>query len=130
MPIPLIHKIHRSDTGSFQELARESEGFVLKQLSLLTVSPGCTRGGHYHTRKKEWFCPISGRGTIRLVDIDSLREVIIKIDSFYNKEFYYIPPNIAHWVSNPHQLSDLVILILISEEYDEEDPDTFRFEEM
>jgi UDP-2-acetamido-2,6-beta-L-arabino-hexul-4-ose reductase len=118
--------IHENSSGSFQEIAHASE-IEFGQLSILTVNPSNIRGGHYHSRKKEWFCPIFGKGTLRLVDIETGKERNIKI-SEENREFYFVPPNYAHWVMN-YSREELVILIIISEEYREETADTYLFKE-
>ena len=121
------HPIHRDVTGSFQELARKSEGIDFGQLSILSVSPGCVRGGHYHIRKKEYFCCTRGRGLLELVDIETDHKKTYILDAIKDRVFIEVLPGFSHTVINNDRYVDLEVLIIISEEYDEEDPDTFKY---
>ena len=119
------YPLHRNDTGSFQELAHASD-VQFGQLSLLTVAPRCKRGGHYHTNKREWFCCLHGGCYIVAIDIRTgkQRSLVLK-DS--NREFVTVNPYEAHVVLNPYD-QECELLIISSNEYDLENPDTIKYE--
>ena len=120
--------VHRNETGMFQELAHVSN-MAFGQLSVLGVNPGCTRGGHYHIRKQEWFCAVSGTGILKIMDLETREEKIFSLDGFKERQFFLVNPNEVHWVINTDPYTDLEVLIIISEEYDKRNADTFKFEE-
>ena len=120
----MIYLLRKSDTGSFQELAHASD-VEFGQLSLLTVAPKCTRGGHYHTHKKEWFCCIHGRCYISTTDVrtNDLRTIELNDDS---KEFAIVKPYESHVVLNYSDL-ECELLVVSSEEYDPDNTDTITY---
>ena len=121
----MTYPLHQNDTGSFQELAHASD-VELGQLSLLTITPRRTRGGHYHTRKKEWFCCLHGRCYIVATDVRTgqQRSITLKDD---NREFVIVNPYEEHTVLNPHD-QECELLIICNEEYDPDDTDTIKWE--
>lgn len=123
-----MYPIHENESGSFQELAR-SHDLKFGQLSYLIISPNCTRGNHYHTRKEEWFCCIRGRCEIKLTHVKtkSSRSIIINESC---KKFIKVNPFENHIVYNPDPIENCELLIIISEEYDEGNPDTFNLQDM
>lgn len=120
-----MYPIHESESGSFQELAHSSD-VKFGQLSILTVNPRCERGGHYHKRKKEWFNCIYGRCKMEMVDIrdGSLRVVILNGSA--SREFVKVRRYERHIVKNLSNSEKCELLVIASEEYDENDPDTFK----
>jgi UDP-2-acetamido-2,6-beta-L-arabino-hexul-4-ose reductase len=119
----MIYELHNNQTGSFQELVHSSD-VKFGQLSLLTINPGCNRGGHYHTRKEEWFCCIHGNCELMLLNIhDNTSKKTIMDGS--KREFIKVKPYEKHFVKNLSDQEECEILIIISEEYDPNDSDTF-----
>ncbi len=123
-----MYPVHNSDTGSFQELARKND-VKFGQLSHLVISPNGWRGNHYHTRKEEWFCCLHGICELKLMDVKSKssKSVILK-DAM--REFVKVNPFENHIITNLDSKNYCELLIIISEEYDEKDPDTFRPENL
>lgn len=118
------HPLHRNETGSFQELAHASD-VKFGQLSVLTIAPRCSRGGHYHTHKHEWFCCIHGRCRLLISDIrDGRQETILLRGN--RREFVEVKPYETHTVENTHKTDECELLIIVSGEYDPADPDTYR----
>ena len=117
------YREHNSETGSFQELARKSD-VEFGQLSILTVAPMRQRGGHYHKRKREWFCCIRGECYIVLNNPEGKQMRSLTLDEG-NREFVVVEPYEVHTVMN---LSDKAceLLVISSEEYDPDDTDTYR----
>ena len=121
-----MYPIHKNETGLFQELARKDD-VNFGQLSYLVIKPNCSRGNHYHKRKEEWFCCLHGRCELLLTDINRKSKRKIILDSS-NREFIKVNPFENHILRNLDDTKDCEILIIISEEYNENDPDTFKFE--
>jgi len=119
------YPLYQNDTGSFQELAHASD-VEFGQLSLLTIAPRCTRGGHYHTRKKEWFCCLHGRCYLLLSNLQGIQTGYTELSSA-NKEFIIVNPYEAHTVLNPHD-QKCELLVISSEEYDLDNSDTIKWE--
>lgn len=122
-----MYPIHKNETGLFQELARKDD-VKFGQLSYLVIKPKCSRGNHYHKRKEEWFCCLHGKCELLLMDINrksKLREIILDSSS---REFIKVNPFENHILTNLDDTNDCEILIIISEEYNENDPDTYKFE--
>ena len=120
-----MYPLHQNDTGSFQELAHASD-VQFSQLSLLTIAPRCKRGGHYHTHKKEWFCCLHGRCYIVAADVRTGRQRGVVLEDS-NREFQIVNPYEVHVVLNPSDL-ECELLVISSEEYDPENPDTVKNE--
>lgn len=121
-----MYPIHKNDTGLFQELARDKD-VKFGQISLLVINSGYSRGGHYHTRKEEWFCCIRGQCRMNLLNIHSMVTKDILLDEV-TREFIKVEPFWSHTLTNISDEKACDIIIIISEEYNESDPDTFNFE--
>ena len=119
-----MYPLHQDDTGSFQELAHKS-GIEFGQLSLLTVAPRRTKGGHYHTHKKEWFCCIHGRCYIAVINIKTGKPRSITLDE-NSKKFVLVNPYESHVVLNPSDI-ECELLVICNEEYDPDNPDTVKY---
>jgi dTDP-4-dehydrorhamnose 3,5-epimerase-like enzyme len=119
--------IHKDERGSFQELAHENE-IVFGQLSLLKVNPKCTRGGHYHTYKEEWFCCIRGKCLMEMIDVKTKRVRKVELDG-EKPEFIYILPYESHSVINNYD-EPCELLVIVSEIYDEKTHDTYKYERL
>jgi len=119
-----MHPLHKSDTGSFQELAHASEGIEFGQLSLLTIAPRRKRGGHYHTRKYEWFCCLHGACHIILANPEGKQIGCISLLGRQRK-FSIVKPGEVHTVLNPYD-QECELLVICNEEYDPDDADTIK----
>ncbi len=122
-----MYPIHENETGLFQELARSKE-VKFGQISLLIINSGCSRGGHYHTRKEEWFCCIRGCCRLDLVNVHSKAAKEIILDEF-KREFIKVEPFWIHTLTNLSDPRSCDLIIVVSEEFDESDPDTFKLEQ-
>lgn len=119
-----MYPVHNNETGSFQELARTND-IKFGQLSHLVISPSCWRGNHYHKRKEEWFCCLHGKCELKLTNVNTKTLKIITLDES-KREFVKVEPFENHIITNLDSNKDCELLIIISEEYDEKDPDTFH----
>jgi UDP-2-acetamido-2,6-beta-L-arabino-hexul-4-ose reductase len=118
--------LHKNETGSFQELAHASD-VDFGQLSLLQIMPGCTRGGHYHTRKKEWFCCIHGKCEMKLNNVQDQSTKSIILDES-TREFIRVEPYENHVLVNFSSNMVCELLVIISEEFNPDDPDTIKYD--
>lgn len=119
-----MYPLYESLEGSFQELVH-CDDVKFGQLSLLKVKSGCARGGHYHTRKQEWFCCIRGKCVMEIANVKdySSRSVIMNETK---AEFLLINPYEYHLVRNFSKSDTCELLIIASEIYNPEDADTFE----
>ena len=122
-----MYPIHENETGLFQELAR-SKDVKFGQISFLVINPGFSRGGHYHTRKEEWFCCIPGCCRMDLINVHS-RTIKDMIMGESKREFVKVEPFWVHTLTNLSNDRSCDLIIVVSEEFDDLDPDTFKFEQ-
>ena len=117
---PIFPAVHKDERGMLVELVKEKTG---GQTFFSFTKPGITRGNHYHTRKFERFCVISGKALIRLrrIGSDSLIEYPVSGDApcFIDIAIYH-----THDITNTGN-SDLIAIFWSDEIFNPEDPDTF-----
>lgn len=116
----------QNDTGCFQELAH-ADDVKFSQLSILKVNAGCKRGDHYHTRKEEWFCCIHGNCVMEMRNVRTGERRAIGL-SGCRREFELVKPYENHIVDNSDGFLDCELLVISSEVYNPNDPDTFQEE--
>lgn len=113
-------KLNTDDRGSFVEVFRLENG---GQVSFSTTKTGITRGNHYHIRKNEKFCVVSGQASIKLRRIGTDKVIEYKVSgdkpSWVEMPIYY-----THNISNIGDM-ELVTLFWINEHFNPDDPDTF-----
>jgi UDP-2-acetamido-2,6-beta-L-arabino-hexul-4-ose reductase len=116
--------LNTDDRGKFVEVFKLENG---GQVSYSTTKPGITRGNHYHIRKNEKFCVVSGQASIKLrrIGTDKVIEYQVSGDkpSWVEMPIYY-----THNITNVGS-TELVTLFWINEHFNQNDPDTF-FEEV
>lgn len=88
-----------------------------------TTEPGVTRGNHYHRRKVERFCVVSGEAEIAMRRVGSDEVVRYKV-SGAKPSFIDIPVLWTHNITNLGS-EPLLTLFWASEIFDEKDPDTY-----
>lgn len=119
-----MNTIHENDTGSFQELAH-SYDVSFGQLSILNIAQFCSRGGHYHRRKYEWFCCIHGMCALETYPMgrpeDKAERRLIR------REFAPVEPYLVHTLRNAAE-GDCELLVISSEVFDPRDTDTYKDE--
>jgi len=95
------------------------------QVYVFTGSPGSVKGNHYHARKTEWFCVISGQGELILCDRESLHRECITL-SGDRPMVVTIPAGVAHAIRTLSN-TEMIVLAYVTESYNSEDPDTYPF---
>lgn len=96
------------------------------QVFYATSVPGVVRGNHYHTRKREVFCVIEGKGKISMRDRESgeKKEYIV---SGKEPEIVEMPLNWVHKIENIGD-GEMKLIVWTNEIFDLNDPDTFKEE--
>jgi UDP-2-acetamido-2,6-beta-L-arabino-hexul-4-ose reductase len=120
-------EVKKDPRGYLIEVMKKSDvsNEVFGQLYLSVAHPGEVRGNHYHQRKKEWFYVIKGKGLLVAVDraTGERSEMILSDES---PRLVFIEPNISHGVKNIGDEDLFLIAYVEGEEFNPEDPDTFR----
>ena len=117
---PILLDLKTDNRGSFVEVVKERSG---GQSSFSTTHPGITRGNHYHTRKVERFCVLSGEASIKLRRIFTDEIIDYKVSG--DKPVYVdMPTFYTHSIENIGN-TELLTMFWINEFYDPNDPDTF-----
>ena len=123
--------VKADDRGWFAEIVRTEDLDGNKnpfgQMYVTVAKPGQIKGKHYHTRKTEWFCVVSGSGVLTLFDLETKEKSEIKIGED-NMVAVQIPPNVWHAITNTSTDRELFLLAYIDESYDPIDPDTIALE--
>lgn len=117
--------VHSDERGWLAELlhGRDLEHKEFGQLLVTVARPGVTKGGHYHTRKEEWFVVIAGEGELRLEDNKTSEKKTIQMGG-KNMVAVSIPTQVFHWITNVGK-DDLYLMAYCNEEFDPDDADTF-----
>jgi UDP-2-acetamido-2,6-beta-L-arabino-hexul-4-ose reductase len=117
-------KMNTDARGSFIEVFKLEHG---GQVSFSTTKPGITRGNHYHIRKNEKFCVVSGQASIKLRRVGTTKVIEYKV-SGDKPAWVEMPIYYTHNITNTGN-SELLTLFWINEHFNADDPDTF-FEEV
>jgi UDP-2-acetamido-2,6-beta-L-arabino-hexul-4-ose reductase len=117
-------KLNTDERGSFVEVFKLENG---GQVSFSTTRPGITRGNHYHVRKNEKFCVVSGLASIKLRRIGTGNVIEYKV-SGESPAWVEMPIYHTHNITNTGT-TELVTLFWINEHFNPDDPDTY-FEEV
>lgn len=107
--------------NTFLKIMQESQHFFVSK-----SKPGVIRGNHYHLRKSEWFYIIQGECVLYIEDRNTKKkeERIVKAE---DDVIIHMEPNKAHAFKNTGN-QELILLALINEVHDQDDPDTYPYE--
>ncbi|MBI2358977.1 MAG: cupin domain-containing protein [Deltaproteobacteria bacterium] len=121
-------EIKRDERGWLAEIlqvSRKESDQPIRQLHLTVADPGKTRGKHYHRRKTEWACVVSGEGRLYLKDTRTGGEATVFMGESHMVKVC-IPPYVAHAITNTGK-EPLYLIVMAGEEFDPADPDTNPF---
>ncbi len=114
---------HQDGRGHLVEIVKEASG---GQSFFSLTRPGITRGNHFHTRKVERFCVVSGEAVIRLRKMGT--DEVVEFEVSGNRPVALdIPVFYTHNITNTGN-SDLLTLFWSNEIFDPGDPDTYYSE--
>ncbi len=116
-------KMNTDQRGSFTEFIKTLDR---GQISVNISRPGIIKGNHWHHTKNEKFLVVSGKGVIRLRNIDSniVTEFFVNGDKL---EVVDIPVGYTHNIENLGDI-DMVTIMWANETFDPEKPDTYYLE--
>lgn len=120
---PTVHRDHR---GWLAEVVRLDGSIGLRpggQFFITTALPGKVKGNHYHQRKREVFCIVSGQAEMIMRPVGGGEHVRIEMESAKLSRVLTIP-GFSHAVLN-RGTAEAVFLVYIDECYDPEDRDTY-----
>lgn len=106
--------------NTFAEIMQKSKHFFISK-----SKPQVIRANHYHLRKSEWFYVIQGTCRIILKDLKSNESVEFTVNDT-DHQAINIKPNIAHAFHNIGK-NELILLALINEIHNQDDPDTYEY---
>lgn len=117
--------VKRDHRGWLAEIIRPEDVYnkTFGQVLVTTASPGKVKGNHYHKRKTEWYCVISGKGLLSLRDNSTKKVVDIEVNG-HDMKLIEIPPNHFHSIKNIGD-KDMYLLAYVNEPFDPKDPDIF-----
>ena len=115
--------IHKDERGELVEIFKIPN---VGQTFYATSVPGAIRGNHYHTRKKETFCVVEGKGKISMRDRESgeTKEYMVRGDE---PETVEMPLNWTHNIENIGE-KEMKLIVWTNEVFDPNDPDTYKEE--
>lgn len=118
--------IKKDDRGWLAELLLASDvgGKKFGQLGVTVAHSGQVKGGHYHKKKREWFCVIRGVGLLTFQDIKTGKKKELKIGE-NNMILVEIPRLHYHWIKNIGK-EDMYLLFYTNETFDPKKTDTFN----
>ena len=108
------------DRGSFEELYKSSKW---GQISENIAFPGITKGGHYHTHKKEIFYTVIGECEIKQRNIKN-NDLIVNVVNGKEPQLVNIIPMYSHQIKNIGDVNSHT-LMWVSEIYNPDSSDTF-----
>ncbi len=117
---PRALDLKTDNRGFLFEMVKEKNG---GQTFFSSTHLGILRGGHYHTRKIERFCVISGEASIKIRKIFTSEVIEYKVSG--NKPVYVdMPVYYAHSIENIGK-GEMLAVFWVNEIYDPKDSDTF-----
>lgn len=106
----------------------------LGQIFLTAAFPGQTKGNHYHKRKREWFCVVSGSGEMMMRRIGEGTEEgedeegeteVIRLEAS-TPAVLEVKPFWAHALKCVSK-DPLLAVVYVEEVFDENDSDTYDY---
>jgi len=117
---------HEDPRGSLTELYRQEwipGSSAIVQGNLSWSQAGVLRGLHWHRRQRDYWCVVSGKAFVALVDLregspTQLGTVEIEIDAAEQRLAISIPPGVAHGF---HAETEVLLLYLVDASYSGDD---------
>ncbi len=127
----LSRKKHMREDGWLVELvskAYKDEPFNCLHTYMVSIEPGCSRAGHYHNRKEEWFSIAYGKIKLTLEDINQRRKEEMVLDAGAEEyEIMRIPPGTAHLITNFSDKEKAVLVVFSEHVHDPTDTIEYKF---
>jgi UDP-2-acetamido-2,6-beta-L-arabino-hexul-4-ose reductase len=119
-------RVNIDERGSLVDNISKEVMESIKHFFVSKSAPGVVRGNHYHLKKKEFFYVIQGECLAVVEDLMTKKreEKLIK-DS--DNVLVCMEPEQAHALKNIGS-KELILLALVNESLDKENPDTYPYE--
>jgi UDP-2-acetamido-2,6-beta-L-arabino-hexul-4-ose reductase len=111
--------------GNLVENTEENIMLSSRHFFISKSIPGVIRGNHYHKRKTEYFIIVQGKCLIVVEDINSRSKESLEISDSDNLAVL-MEPKKAHAIKNIGK-NQLILLALVNEKLDHENPDTYPY---
>jgi len=115
--------VHADERGKVYEIMHGISSASGGQIFITTAYPGRSKGHHFHRRKTEWFCVVSGRGEMKLREIETGDTATIPM-TFDDPIIIKIVPGLAHALINTGT-ETLTAVVISSEIFNPDDADTY-----
>lgn len=118
-------KNYQDQRGSLIENTDVQVMLNSKHFFISKSKPGVIRGNHYHKNKSEWFLVVQGTAEITTIDIETKAtesQIVKDIDHI----LVNMKPNVAHAIKNIGP-NEMILLALINEQFDHDNPDTYQY---
>lgn len=96
------------------------------EIYFTSANPLEKKGGHYHIKANEWFCPVYGKGTLLLEDIQTKERLSVSMDAT-NPVTVFVPANVAHIVKNISTKENFILCAYTDQYYVPEDTINYEF---
>lgn len=131
-----INKISDMRGWVYEILKFDSKENNIGQIFLTAAYPGKTKGNHYHTRKREWFCVVSGKGEMKLVNVKECpadtaagnpkkSSTTVTLDA-ENPSIIEVQPYWAHSLTSVSS-EPLLAVVIADEVFNPDDADTYEY---
>lgn len=124
-------KVIPDERGRLMEMIRCDDPDFVKfgQVYMTTVYPGVVKGWHYHHKQDDYLTAIKGMVKLVLYDRRSDSPTCGEVNQFFVGEYHplmiYIPHDVVHGFKGIG-MEEAVIVNLVTEPYNYEDPDEYR----
>jgi dTDP-4-dehydrorhamnose 3,5-epimerase-like enzyme len=118
---------HIDQRGYFQELYKQSMSahtFDIKQISVCSINPGETRGGHYHKKLNEGFIVIEGEMMVTLQHCNDPED--LEHWMLMEGQLMFMPQHYIHTVCSAIPDQGCKFIVITDKEFDPDNPDTYR----
>jgi len=112
--------IKNDSRGLIAELVSNNN---IKEVLLITIKPGETRGNHYHKTKKEWLCIVKGHAELVYTNIKTGKTKTALVNS-QEPKLFMVPTNMAHAIKNIG--TEYLYVIELSNQIYRKNPDTYK----
>jgi len=116
MQIKKIDFQHKDQRGILRQIISGN----WKQLNILEVKKGYSRGGHYHKKTKEFFYILKGKVELGIIDMRTKEESTYR---FKRGDCFIVDLYESHTVK---ALTDSILVILLSKIHDPKNSDIFQ----
>jgi len=122
---------HVREDGWLAELvskAYNDEPFDCVHSYVVSVEPGCSRAGHVHNKKREWFATASGKLELVLEDPKTKQSERVLMDAEAEDfNVYYVAPGVAHVFKNPSDTEKALLVVFSQNTEDKADTVDYEF---